>query len=279
MTSPRDRALQGTLSSQRTITGTLGSRSSSASLKDDPVGAGLLIVGRVVNFRDHLRWLIHVAVRRRALVMHSKEQPRRYLGELLRSHGARSLSDKRYARRHLPDNCSIAGFDLVTFTSASAVLNSPRTFGPPPWPTCSRTPSSRVKAQPRADAATRANISPAGSLLRGRSTIRRRPRHRFQGKTVITRSVLVPSPPWPSHDRVLIGRRRRRPRAVSRADHQPRRSSDGSGGAPRKRVPIAISGGRSRRFGDVSGTRDSEPATPGPHRRAALIDPAQPTRT
>ena len=41
-----------------------------------PVGAGLLVVGKVVNFRDHVRWFdSRPLFGRRALVMHSNEQP------------------------------------------------------------------------------------------------------------------------------------------------------------------------------------------------------------
>ena len=64
------------------------SASCAEQLKEKPVGAGLLIVGKVVNFRDHLRWFdSRPLFGRRALVMHSKEQPDD-LADLLRSQGA-----------------------------------------------------------------------------------------------------------------------------------------------------------------------------------------------
>ena len=92
--------LQGTLSSQKTITGTLSSLLE--QLKEQPVGAGLLIVGKVVNFRDHLRWFdSRPLFGRRALVMHSKEQPDD-LADLLRAQGAEVDPRHRHARRRLP---------------------------------------------------------------------------------------------------------------------------------------------------------------------------------
>ncbi len=118
--------LQGTLSSQRTITGTLGALAE--QLKEQPVGAGLLIVGKVVNFRDHLRWFdSRPLFGRRALVMHSKEQPDD-LADLLRSQGAEVIVDTDThvdVYRQLLDR----KIDLVTFTSASAVLNFAANFG------------------------------------------------------------------------------------------------------------------------------------------------------
>ena len=67
--------VHGTLPSQRTIAGTLGQLAK--TVKEQPVGtAALLIVGKVVNFREHLRWFdTRPLYGRRALVMHSKEQP------------------------------------------------------------------------------------------------------------------------------------------------------------------------------------------------------------
>ena len=99
-----------------------------AQLKEEPVGAGLLIVGRVVNFREHLRWFdSRPLFGRRALVMHSNEQPDD-LADLLRSHGAEVIDDSDThvdIYRQLLDR----RIDLVTFTSASAVLSFAANFG------------------------------------------------------------------------------------------------------------------------------------------------------
>ena len=150
--------LQGTLSSQRTITGSLGQLA--AQLKDNPVGAGLLIVGRVVNFRDHLRWFdSRPLFGRRALVMHSKDQPDD-LADLLRSQGAEVMVDTDThidIYRQLLDR----KIDLVTFTSASAVLNFAANFGADQVSDLLAHTLVAVQGASAADAATRANISPA----------------------------------------------------------------------------------------------------------------------
>jgi uroporphyrinogen III methyltransferase / synthase len=150
--------LRGTLSSQRTVTGTLGELS--AGLKDNPVGAGLLIVGKVVNFRDHIRWFdSRPLFGRRALVMHSNEQPDD-LAELLRSHGAEVIDDGDThvdVYRQLLDR----KIDLVTFTSASAVLNFAATFGADQVSDLLAHTIVALQGTAAADAAARANIAPA----------------------------------------------------------------------------------------------------------------------
>jgi uroporphyrinogen III methyltransferase/synthase len=150
--------LQGTLSSQRTITGTLGELSD--QLKEQSVGAGLLIVGKVVNFRDHLRWFdSRPLFGRRALVMHSKEEPDD-LADLLRAQGAEVTDDTDThvdVYRQLLDR----KIDLVTFTSASAVLNFAANFGVDQASDLLAHTVVAVQGPAAADAAARANISPA----------------------------------------------------------------------------------------------------------------------
>jgi len=150
--------LQGTLSSQRTITGTLSSLLD--QIKEHPVGAGLLIVGKVVNFRDHLRWFdSRPLFGRLALVMHSKEQPDD-LADLLRSQGAEVILDGDVhvdVYRLLLDR----KIDLVTFTSASAVLNFAANFGADQASDLLAHTVVAVQGDAAADAASRANIAPA----------------------------------------------------------------------------------------------------------------------
>ena len=148
----------GTLSAQRTITGTLSELVD--HLKKEPVGAGLVIVGKVVNFRDHLRWFdTRPLFGRQALVMHSKEDPDD-LAELLRSHGAAVIddSDTRVDIYRLLLDRKI---DLVTFTTASAVLNFAANFGADQVSDLLAHTVVAVQGAAAADAATRANISPA----------------------------------------------------------------------------------------------------------------------
>jgi uroporphyrinogen III methyltransferase / synthase len=150
--------LKGTLSSQKTVTGTLSSLL--AQLKEEPLGAGLLIVGRVVNFRDHLRWFdSRPLFGRRALVMHSKEQPDD-LAELLSAHGADVVLDTDAdldIYRMLLDR----KIDLVTFTSASAVLNFAANVGVDQASDLLAHTVVAVQGGAAADAAARASIAPA----------------------------------------------------------------------------------------------------------------------
>jgi uroporphyrinogen III methyltransferase/synthase len=149
--------VHGTLSSQRTIPGTLSSLRE--HLKEQSIGAGLLIVGKVVNFRDHLRWFdSRPLFGRRALVMHSKEQPDD-IAALLRSQGAEVILDTDThvdVYRLLLDR----KIDLVTFTSASAVLNFAANFGADQVSDLLAHTVVAVQGSAAADAATRANISP-----------------------------------------------------------------------------------------------------------------------
>ena len=149
--------MRGTLSSQQTITGTLGELVE--RLQEQPAGTALLIVGKVVNFRDHLRWFdSRPLFGRQALVMHSKEQPDD-LAELLRSQGAEVIIDgdtHADIYRLLLDR----KIDLVTFTSASAVLNFAANFGADQVSDLLTHTVVAVQGNAAADAATRANITP-----------------------------------------------------------------------------------------------------------------------
>lgn len=150
--------VHGTLPSQHTITGTL--RELADAVKAEPVGAALLIVGKVVNFLEHLRWFdSRPLFGRRALVMHSKEQPDD-LADLLAAHGAVvTLNTDPHVDvyRLLLDRKA----DLVTFTSASAVLNFAANFGVDQVSDLLAHTVVAVQGPAAADAATRANISPA----------------------------------------------------------------------------------------------------------------------
>jgi uroporphyrinogen III methyltransferase/synthase len=150
--------LRGTLSSQHTVTGTL--RELAEQLKETPVGAGLVIVGKVVNFRDHLRWFdSRPLFGRRALVMHSKEQPDDIV-DLLRAQGAEVILD---TDTHLDVYRLLLDrkIDLVTFTSASAVLNFAANVGADQASDLLAHTVVAVQGPAAADAAARANISPA----------------------------------------------------------------------------------------------------------------------
>jgi uroporphyrinogen III methyltransferase/synthase len=157
--------IHATLSSQRTVTGTL--RQLADQLKDEPITEpALLIVGNVVNFRDHLRWFDSRALfGKRALIMHSKEQPDE-LDELLRAHGADVISDTDShvdIYRMLLDR----QVDLVTFTSASAVLNFAANYGADQASDLLSHTLVATLGAAAADAARRAHISPGVELKDG----------------------------------------------------------------------------------------------------------------
>jgi len=157
--------VNATLSSQRTVTGTL--QQLADRLHDEPITEpALLIVGNVVNFRDHLRWFDSRALfGRRALVMNSKEQPDD-LVDLLRAYGAEVISDTDTHAdiyRLLLDR----QIDLVTFTSASAVLNFAANYGADQASDLLRHTLVGTLGAAAADAARRAHISPAVELKDG----------------------------------------------------------------------------------------------------------------
>ena len=156
---------RGTLSGQQTITGTL--QELQELLKDQPIsGPALLVVGKVVNFRDHLRWFdSRPLFGKRALVMHSKEQPDE-LAELLREYGAETVLDTDAdvdIYRQLLDR----KIDLVTFTSASAVLNFAANVGVDQASDLLNRTVVATLGPAAADAAHRAHITPAVQLQEG----------------------------------------------------------------------------------------------------------------
>ena len=157
--------IQGTLSSQRTIAGTL--QELAERLEEQPITeAALLIVGKVVNFREHLRWFDSRALfGRRALVMDSSDEPGD-LADLLRAHGADVVSDTNAdvdVYRQLLDR----KIDLVTFTSASAVLNFAANYGADQASDLLGHTVVATLGAAAADAANRAHISPAVQLEEG----------------------------------------------------------------------------------------------------------------
>lgn len=156
--------VNGTLSSQRTITGTLAELAK--SVEEQPVGAAILIVGRVVNFREHLRWFdSRPLFGRRALVMHSKDQPDD-IAVLLQQHGADVLLDTDAGLdvyRQLLDR----KVDVVTFTSASAVLGFLASVGADQASDLLAHTVVATLGPAAADAVTRANVTPAVHLPNG----------------------------------------------------------------------------------------------------------------
>ena len=157
--------INATLSSQRTVTGTL--QQLADQLKEEPISEpALLIVGNVVNFREHLRWFDSRALfGRRALVMDFKEQPVE-LTDLLRAQGAEVISDADTdvdIYRLLLDR----KIDLVTFTSAAAVLNFAATYGADQASDLLSHTLVATLGASAADAAHRAHIAPAVELKDG----------------------------------------------------------------------------------------------------------------
>ncbi|MDP3716526.1 MAG: uroporphyrinogen-III C-methyltransferase [Acidobacteriota bacterium] len=159
--------VNGTLPSQRTITGTLAELAK--AVEENPVGAAILIVGRVVNFREHLRWFdSRPLFGRRALVMHSKEQPDD-VAALLEQQGAAVLLDTDAGidvYRQLLDR----KVDVVTFTSASAVLGFLASVGADQASDLLAHTVVATLGPAAADAVTRANVTPAIQLPGGSLT-------------------------------------------------------------------------------------------------------------
>ena len=115
----------GTLATQQTVVGTLGSLSTTARAADMPA---MVIVGRVAGLRDHLRWFdARPLFGKRIVVTRPREQARE-LVELLEEQGALVIQaplvkiapPEDYAP--LDDACARAGsFDWIVFTSANGV--------------------------------------------------------------------------------------------------------------------------------------------------------------
>jgi uroporphyrinogen III methyltransferase/synthase len=116
---------KGTLLSQETVTGTLGQLSD--RLRDKlPSSASMLVVGKVVGLRDHLRWFdARPLFGRRVLVTRSREQSAEMV-DLLEAHGAEAI-EAPLINIVPPDDygpldkaCENAGaFDWIVFTSAN----------------------------------------------------------------------------------------------------------------------------------------------------------------
>lgn len=118
---------QGTLPSQRTIAGTLGEIARLVE-EADATGPGVLVIGPVVGFREHLRWFDNRPLfGRRVLVTRSREQAPE-LVELLELNGAEAI-EAPVLRIGPPSDpgplaraaASVRSFDWVVFTSTNAV--------------------------------------------------------------------------------------------------------------------------------------------------------------
>lgn len=157
--------MRGTLASQRTLSGTL--EELIALLRENPPGeAGLLVVGKVVNFREHLRWFDSRALfGRRALVMHDKEESGE-VAEALTFHGAEIVSD-RHAHVDIYGMLLEHKIDLVTFTSAAAVLNFAANYGADQAADLLGHTVVATLGPAAADAAQRAHITPAVQMPDG----------------------------------------------------------------------------------------------------------------
>jgi uroporphyrinogen III methyltransferase / synthase len=118
---------QGTLSSQHTITAALGDIVTRVGELDAP-GPGVLVIGPVVAFREHLQWFDNRPLfGRRVLVTRSRNQAPE-LVELLELNGAEAV-EAPVLRISAPADpgpleraaAAVTSFDWVVFTSTNAV--------------------------------------------------------------------------------------------------------------------------------------------------------------
>jgi uroporphyrinogen III methyltransferase / synthase len=115
----------GTLLTQQTRTGTL-QQFADEFKEAPPHGPAMLVVGKVVGLRDHLRWFDERPLfGRRVLVTRSREQSAEIV-ELLEAHGAEAIEAPLINIippddfGPLDDACARAGgFDWIVFTSAN----------------------------------------------------------------------------------------------------------------------------------------------------------------
>lgn len=117
----------GTLSSQRTVTGSLSDLSTLVDA-NAPATHGVLVVGPVVRLRDHLRWFDNRPLfGRRVLVTRSRDQAPE-LVELLELSGAEAVEAPVLRIRPPADPgpleraaAAVGSFDWIVFTSTNAV--------------------------------------------------------------------------------------------------------------------------------------------------------------
>ena len=115
----------GTLLTQQTKTGTL-QEFADAFRETPPFGPAMLVIGKVVGLRDHLRWFDERPLfGRRVLVTRSREQSAEIV-DLLEAHGAEAIEAPLINIippddfGPLDDACARAGgFDWIVFTSAN----------------------------------------------------------------------------------------------------------------------------------------------------------------
>ncbi len=115
----------GTMPTQRTITGTIGGLADEAGDDAEP---GILIVGNVASLRDHLRWYDQRPLFGRRIVVTRSREGARELVELLENLGAQAIEAPTF-RLSPPEDpeelerlaASVDAFDWVVFESANSV--------------------------------------------------------------------------------------------------------------------------------------------------------------
>lgn len=157
--------VNGTLSSQRTTTGSLSELKQ--IIREHPVGGpALLIVGKVVGFREHLRWFDSRPLFGRSVLVMSAHEHADDLIELLEAQGGTVIVESDTSLdvyRMLLDR----HIDLVTFASAAAILEFAAKYGADQVADLLAHTAVAIVGPAALDAATRANLTPAIHLPGG----------------------------------------------------------------------------------------------------------------
>jgi uroporphyrinogen III methyltransferase / synthase len=157
--------VNGTLSSQRTTTGSLSELKQ--IIREHPVGGpALLIVGKVVGFREHLRWFDSRPLFGRSVLVMRAHEHADDLIELLEAQGGTVIVESDTALdvyRMLLDR----HIDLVTFASAAAILEFAAKYGADQAADLLAHTAVAIVGPAALDAATRANLTPAIHLPGG----------------------------------------------------------------------------------------------------------------
>jgi uroporphyrinogen III methyltransferase/synthase len=157
--------LNGTLASQKTISGTLAELAREVKAHS-PGGPAVLVVGKVAGFREHLRWFdARPLFGKRVLVVPSPDHPDD-LAERLENRGAEVVIEGEAGRdsyRMLLD----AQIDVVTFTTAASFLSFAAKYGAEQVADLLAHTAVAAMSAAAADAAARANITPAVHLAMG----------------------------------------------------------------------------------------------------------------
>ncbi|MEO8680358.1 MAG: uroporphyrinogen-III C-methyltransferase [Vicinamibacterales bacterium] len=157
--------VNGTLATQRTTTASLGELKQ--AMRDHPInGPALLVVGRVVGFREHLRWFDARPLFGRSVMVMRAHEHADDLIDLLEGQGATVIVESE-TPLDIYGMLLERKIDLVTFASAAAILEFAAKYGADQVADLLSHTAVAIVGPAAHDAAARANLAPAIHLPEG----------------------------------------------------------------------------------------------------------------